>query len=107
MPEASLTNLIAWTEQVFVIAAIGWLLPILFRVRHPRTQLVYCHVVLALCVILPFIQPWRHPVIHRVAGVAEPATAPWSWVRIVIWVLAAGAVVRFVWLLAGLWQIRR
>jgi hypothetical protein len=63
-------------EQVFVIASLGWLLPILFRIRHPRTQLLLCHTVLALCLILPLAEPWQHPVIHRAAASvadAEPA----------------------------------
>jgi beta-lactamase regulating signal transducer with metallopeptidase domain len=107
MPEATLANLIAWTEQVFVIAALGWLLPIVFRVRHPRTQLIYGHVVLALCLILPLVEPWRHPVIHRSAMVTTFPNAIPKWTLIVLSIVAAGAVVRFGWLLAGLWQIRR
>ena len=105
MPEASLTNLIAWATQVFVISALAWLLPILFRVRHPRTQLVYCHAVLALCLILPLIEPRRHPVIHIAAGATRTSVTPI--VQIILWTLAAGATVRLLWLLAGLWEIRR
>ncbi len=109
MLEPSLSNLISWTEQVFVIAMLGWLLPILFRIRHPRTQLAYCHAVLALCLILPLVEPWRHPVIHRAATTATlPPSAihPLPWARIILWTLAAGALVRLLWLLIGLWQIR-
>src|SRR5580693_9690035 len=68
MLETNLTNLISWMWQVFVIATLGWLLPSLFRIRHPRTQLAYYHAVLALCLILPLAEPWRHPVIHSAAA---------------------------------------
>ncbi len=108
--EANLSNLITWMEQVFVVATLGWLLPVLFRIRHPRTQLIYCHVVLALCLILPLAEPWQHPVIHRAAiSPVEAARAipglPWT--RLVLCALAAGGAARLIWLLAGLWRIRR
>src|SRR5580693_2364453 len=76
MLETNLTNLISWMWQVFVIATLGWLLPSLFRIRHPRTQLAYYHAVLALCLILPLAEPWRHPVIHSAElDAAEGSTA--------------------------------
>jgi hypothetical protein len=52
-------NLPAWIAQVFIIAAVGAIIPALFRIRHPRTQLVYCHLLLAACLVLPFVQPWK------------------------------------------------
>jgi hypothetical protein len=52
-------NLIRWVEQGLVVASVGALLPKAFHLRHPRTQLVYGHVVLAVCLVLPFLQPWR------------------------------------------------
>src|SRR5260370_31422037 len=63
MPEAYAGNLLSWMEQVLIIASLGSLLLIVFRIRHPRTQLAYCHILLAVCLALPFIQPWRHPVV--------------------------------------------
>ena len=58
-----LGNLRPWTEQVIVIATVSALLPALIRLRHPRTQLAYCHLMLAGCLLLPFLQPWRHAII--------------------------------------------
>jgi len=104
--ELSFANAIAWMEQVFVIASLAWLLPILFRIRHPRTQLLYCHMVLALCLVLPLVEPWQHPVIHRAAASAA-LTHPRPWTPIVRWILAAGFMARLAWLLVGLWRIRR
>jgi beta-lactamase regulating signal transducer with metallopeptidase domain len=61
--DAILRNLRPWTEQVIVIALAAALLPALIRLRHPRTQLAYCHLMLAACVLLPFLQPWRHGIV--------------------------------------------
>jgi hypothetical protein len=63
IPDTYLHNLLPWVEQVIVLALVGALLPVVFQVRHPRTQLAYCHVVLVTCLLLPFLQPWRHPVV--------------------------------------------
>ena len=48
----NLHNLLAWMEQVIAIALAGALLPVVFQVRHPRTQLAYCHLILAVCLLL-------------------------------------------------------
>src|SRR4029450_9890734 len=63
IPDILLNNLVPWAVQVLVIGSIGALLPLGLRIRHPRSQLVYCHVLLVGCVVLPVIQPWQHPVI--------------------------------------------
>ena len=57
------SNLASWITQVFVIATVGASLPVLFRIRHPRTQLAYTHFVLAVCVFIPLMQPWRHAIL--------------------------------------------
>ena len=54
-------NLLSWMLQTCVIALAAAALPIVFRVRQPRAQLTYCHAVLALCLLLPLLQPWRSP----------------------------------------------
>jgi hypothetical protein len=43
------SNLIAWMAQTTLLAAAGAALPLLFRLRHPRTQLAYGHAVVAAC----------------------------------------------------------
>jgi hypothetical protein len=53
-----LDNVLAWTIQVLVIGSIGALLPMLFRIRAPRSHLLYCHMLLVVCLVLPLIQPW-------------------------------------------------
>ncbi len=119
----SLANLLAWMLQVLVFASLAALLPLIFRIRHPRTHLAYCHLALIVCVLLPLLQRWSHPVIvtgrqtppafqpppAAIAAIVgrPPARAPIPWDRIVLWILAAGAGARLCWMLAGLWHIRR
>jgi hypothetical protein len=55
----SLENLASWFVQVSVIAFVAAALPMLLRIRHPKTQLAYYHLVLLLCFALPLIQPWQ------------------------------------------------
>ncbi len=102
MQDWSTGNLLAWTEQAFVLAATGSLLLAIFRIRHPWTKLAYCHALLCVCLALPWIQPWRHPL--------APATAPLSTIpqgRLILWLLIAGGVAKLGWLLVGLWRIRK
>jgi len=114
-----LDNLLHWTGQVMVIGALGLVLPLVLRVRHARTQLLYCHFLLAVCVLLPFIEPWRHPLTLIGHGTGITSTAgpifvathgagvalPWN--VIVLSILLAGAAARLCWLAVGLGQIRR
>src|SRR3979409_252750 len=94
------TNLASWAAQVFAIALLGALLPLVFRIRHPRTQLAYCHFVLAACGFLPFIQPWRHAIAsseiaNAITNVPEvfvggvfPRSFRMHWQEITAWILA-------------------
>jgi beta-lactamase regulating signal transducer with metallopeptidase domain len=129
-------NFLAWMVQAFILVTAGSLLLRLFRLQHPRTELAFCHALLAVCLLLPLLQPWRHPVVE-VSGtnddltVAPPrnpgtharlASAPASvaakntplpakpavaWGRIVRWTLLAGIALKLFWLFGGLWRIRK
>jgi len=89
-------NLLAWMVQTVLFASVAALLPILFRVRHPKTQLYYCHAALAFCLILPAIEPWR------ISGSTMGSQWQWLWL-----VLAAGVLVQLLWMSGGLLRIRR
>ena len=85
-----------------VIGALGLILPLVLRVRHPRSQLLYFHFLLAVCLLLPLLQPWRHALIVAVhpmpvtsttgpAFSGAPAANPGlPWNVIVLWILAGG-----------------
>jgi beta-lactamase regulating signal transducer with metallopeptidase domain len=89
-------NLLAWILQSSVIALVAAALPLIFRVRHPRSQLIWCHFVLALCLVLPFVQPW----------VRTSATAH-ARLSLLPWIVLAGAAAAMLWIFVGLWRIRR
>jgi beta-lactamase regulating signal transducer with metallopeptidase domain len=129
-----LENLPSWMLQTLVVASIGAALPKMFRLQHPRTQLLYGHVLLVVCLLLPLVQPWRHTPIARpdtnltlvqsraaVSGAQEarkpvPRTAVpaahKSFLsqgvldRLLLWIFGVGVAARLGWLLIGLWQIR-
>jgi hypothetical protein len=129
MIELSAANLASWMAQVLVMASVGAMLPLAFRIRHPKSQLLFCHAVLAGCLVLPLAQPWRRPgALAPAAGAPEagPASAPETSgasadsralapqqfptahasrplaslvsARLLLWILAAGAVGRLLWL---------
>jgi TonB family protein len=120
IPEIILNNLQSWATQVFVIGSIGALLPLVFRVCHPRSQLAYCHLLLAVCLVLPVIQPWQHPIVfgssaesNTAAVVVTTVTTATSideaipWRQIIGWILLAGFLARLCWTAVGLWIIHR
>lgn len=76
IPVSILHNLRPWAEQVIVIALAGAILPAIIRLQHPRTKLVYCHLMLAACLLLPVLQPWRHEVVVVSESSAESVDAP-------------------------------
>ncbi len=63
MIETAVRNLPAWMAQVVLLTAAGAVLPLLFGLRHPRTQLAYFHALLIACLLLPAVEPWSHPVV--------------------------------------------
>src|SRR6185437_7749860 len=75
----------------------GAALPLIFRIRHPRLQLIWCHTVLALCFLMPFLQP-------RVQTSAPVRAGLSGWLP---WTILAGAGVALLWMFVGLWRIRR
>ncbi len=135
MPDFSTANILSLIAQELILASVGVILPVMLRIRHPRSQVLYCHALLAICLALPFAQPWhRTPVVIRTsasapeaaldtAGVALPAEqAPalsqpvaqgspvpflaFPSARVIAWIVGAGVLARLLWLFAGLWKIR-
>ena len=114
-------NVLGWLAQVLILGTAGALLPVLFRIRHARSLVVYAHLILAICLVLPFVQPWHVPVVSQppvsdaeirttpvVSAVGETAgSGDIAWARVLVWFLAGGVFVRTAWLGAGLWRIRR
>ena len=53
------TNLLAWSVQAALLVAVAALLRGAFRLRQPRVLLGYWTALLAACLLLPALQPWR------------------------------------------------
>jgi TonB family protein len=117
-----LDNIAAYGLQVLVLVASGAALARVFRIDQPRTALVYWRTLLAVCLLLPFFQPWHtivppalETIVVTTAGVpaakvpGPQATIPAAWPTrsIVLSVLAAGIAARGLWLIVGAFALRR
>ena len=104
-----LTNLTPWWIQSLLLATVGALLPLVFRIRHPRSQLVYYHAVLFVCFVLPLIQPWQQSIaiVTGLSSHSKSAPAFVSWETIALALLIVGVVAKLGWLVVGLYQLRR
>lgn len=68
MPALSLHNFLSWMAQISVIVLVGTLLPRLFSIRHPQSHLLYSRLLLAMCMFVPFLQPWQNIVVRDSAN---------------------------------------
>src|SRR5262249_54468142 len=116
----SLHNLAVWIGQVFILTSAGAVLPRLFRLKHPRSTLVYYRVLLIIALLLPFIQPTR-PAVVVVTQPSAPAaaetsafiakwsasTTAWSSTESLFGVIALGFLIRLCWVAGGLCELRR
>ncbi len=113
-------NLGSYFLQTAILTGAGSLLPLVFRLRIPRARLFYWQALLVACVLLPALQPWtplvseaRETVTVSTATVALAAVSGpvpglrLTPVEIAIAVLAAGALLRLLWLGVGLLRLRR
>jgi TonB family protein len=124
MMEPQITNLLAYSAQVAIIVAIGAALAALVRVDAAGVRYVYWRALLAICLVLPWLQVRRSVEVPIAAVVADtpsvgqiaPASAALSvpassaaidWVAMAGWVLVAGIVLRACRLGVGLWRLRR
>ena len=112
-------NLVAYSVQVVVLVVVGGLLPLLLRVHQPRTQLLYLRLMLAGSLLLPALQPWRRPVVTLTPPLAvatapaapvagpSPAEPQIRWEEVGLAVVGAGVALRVLWLLVGMYRLRR
>ena len=55
-----LRDLVAYSIQVAALVGVGVVMARALRVRVPRVRHAYWQALLAVCVLLPLLQPW-HP----------------------------------------------
>src|ERR1700733_12604670 len=91
-------NVIAYALQIGLLVGLGALAPTLLRLRTPRARLLYWQALLVACLVLPWVQPWRQEVIGLsnasvLVTVRRPNAVPFA--PIVLWLLLAGCIARF------------
>jgi TonB family protein len=111
-----LDNVLAWSAQIAALVAVGAITLFALRLRAPGARLFYWQMVLVAALALPLVRPWKQEpaaadvsvstvLIAEHAGTAAhhlPALR-----EVALWTLAAGIVMRGLWLLAGLWRLNR
>jgi TonB family protein len=111
-----MNNALNYSLQVLLLIGAGALLPYLFRLRLASARLLFWQGLLALCLLLPVIQPRQMsqisvtmddgPLARSVpVKIAAPSTFPISDALFVVYI--TGAVARGLWLLLGLIRLRR
>lgn len=114
-----LRDLVAYSIQAAVIVGVGVVMARVLRLRMARVRHFYWQALLAVCVFLPLLQPWRAEVLEssgstlvnvnmKLAAASAPAGPPVA--EIVFWLISAGIVLRIVWMVLGLgrlWLYRR
>jgi TonB family protein len=110
-----LGNLAAYSVQLALVVAMGGLTAALLRLRQPRVMLAYWQALLAACLLLPLLEPWKQSGLAPTGGVATDvstksggASSLVSLVPFPIWVLlliAAGVGVGLLRLALGLWRL--
>jgi TonB family protein len=115
----SFANFGFWCLQVALVIAAGAMLPWIFRLGAPKPRLLYLHLLLAACLVLPVVQPYRErPIVVRsnvsvtmgpvqIAAGGENSFRLWTPAEIAIAIVAAGAAMRLLWLGLGLFRLRR
>ncbi len=122
MDASLLSNLVAYSAQVTCIAAIGSLLPLLLRIDTPSFRYGYWRALLALCVVLPWLQgrqelasvtmltTYAAVQVQRLELPASPAAAlngGVDWLLMIGVGLTGGALVRVLWMGASFIHLRR
>jgi TonB family protein len=112
-----LNNLVSYSLQIGMLVGLAAFVPALLRLRQPGARLLYWHILLAACLLLPLAQPWKPAIIAgtveitTVITAVRPAAHASHFSRprgeIVLMVLAAGVLVRLFWLAVGFWKLRR
>src|SRR5262245_11279750 len=121
MIDSSFSNLVIYSAQILVLVGTAAAAASLLKPRTARLRFAYWRGVVLACLALPPLALLRpttsFPVFSTsivseiittssTVSVGEPANGEW-WFLPAIWLLASGAFVTGIWLLAGLAQLRR
>jgi periplasmic protein TonB len=124
MTMLALANLAAWVVQTTILVAVALAAIRLLRLDAPAVRYHFLRALLVICLALPFVQPRVEQVEPRqqatVAASAPSATRVWSSAPreigsrmplslpdAAMMLVATGMVLRFSWIAAGFWRLRR
>ena len=112
-------NLLFWSLQVAAVVAVASLLPVLFRLDTPAVRYMYWRTVAVLCLLLPWIQRYgpagsATPTVRQNVSSSAIVTRSFapsggihgSWSSTILVVIAAGILLRALWLACGLIRLR-
>jgi len=111
-----LRNLAAWSAQATALIAVGSVATWAFRLRMPRIRLAYAQALLAICLLLPIVQPWQSAPDSQVdfstsatrpANPRRPSPRAFPWREVLLIALASGSAARALWLAVGFRKLRR
>jgi len=109
-----LDNLLAYSVQIAALAAVGTVLPVVLKLRHPGVLLHYWQALFLACLLLPIVQPWRSvPVetdslngigtvqIRTTLAAAAEGPVTLSLPSLLVAALVLGGLARLTWLAVG------
>jgi TonB family protein len=116
-------NFVAYAAQVTIVVLACAGLPRLVGLRAPGPQYAFWRLVLAVCILLPLVQPWQPGVMEFVPGppldaalqAAPPAppgpppapvTARFDWMAAARLVVLMGIAIRLAWIGLGMVRLR-
>ena len=123
----ALANIVAWVVQTTILVAVAIASIRLLRLDAPAVRYHFLRLLLAICLLLPFVQPRvahvAAPQQAAVASSAPPAVRVWSLVPrapqaigsnlpvslpdMAVVFVVTGIALRLAWMATGFWRLRR
>ena len=110
-------NLVSYSMQIGLLIGLAAFVPTLVRLRPPNVKLAYWHILLAACLLLPAVRPWRQEMRTITRAIVTPVadTAPMPPLpapslpksEIALMLLATGVVIRLGFLGVAFWRLGR
>lgn len=110
-------NVVTYSLQIGLLVGLAGVVPALLRFRLPQAKLAFWHTLLAACLLLPLVRPWRQQIVAATniqivtsVAIALPAHAPARSTiprsELALLLLATGILVRLGWLGVGFRRLR-
>ena len=110
-------NVVAYSLQIGLLVGLAAFVPAALRLQVPRARLLFWHLLLAACLLLPLVRPAQRTVANGKVEVTTTITAiatapPAPKIRLsrseaALLLLSLGALARLAWLGIGLWRLGR